>query len=62
MFTTGQLVFAVSFFIIFVIAMIYSYRSDKKLHRKNYKGNIWVLVGFLVFVGLLLFLKSFLKD
>ena len=62
MFTTVQLVFAVLFFIAFVIIMFYSYRGDKKLHKKQYKGSLWVLVGFLVFIAILLFLKGYLKG
>ncbi|KJJ38264.1 hypothetical protein [Aequorivita vladivostokensis] len=62
MFTTGQLVFSVLFFIAFVIIMFYSYRGDKKHHKKQYKGSLWVLVGFLVFIAILLFLKGYLKG
>ncbi|MRT17100.1 hypothetical protein F3C99_09040 [Vitellibacter sp. q18] len=62
MFSTGQLVFALLFFIVFVGVLIYSYRGDKKLHKKQYKGSIWVLVGFVVFVLFLMAIKSFLKH
>jgi len=62
MFTTGQLIFAICFVVAFVIIMIFSYRRDKKLHRKHYKGSFWILVGFLVFVGLLLLVKWMLKQ
>ncbi len=62
MFTTGQLVFAALFFIAFVIVMIYSYRGDKKLHKKQYKGSLWILLGFIIFIILLLALKTALKQ
>ncbi|MBT8261878.1 MAG: hypothetical protein KJO05_03585 [Bacteroidia bacterium] len=62
MFTTGQLIFAICFVIAFVIIMVISYRRDKKLHRKHYKGSFWILIGFLVFVGLLLMAKWLLKQ
>ncbi|MAN59963.1 MAG: hypothetical protein CMC08_09040 [Flavobacteriaceae bacterium] len=62
MFTTGQLIFAVLFLITFVIIMVYMYRKDKKLHKKHYKGSIWILVGFIVFVLLLLAAKTYLKG
>ncbi len=62
MFTKGQWIFAGIFVIAFVIVMIFSYRKDKKLHKKQYKGSIWILVGFLVFAGLLLLVKSLIKD
>jgi hypothetical protein len=62
MFTTGQWIFAICFIIAFVIIMIFSYGRDKKLHRKYYKGSFWILIGFLVFVGLLLMAKWLLKQ
>ncbi len=62
MFTTGQLVFAILFFFVFVFVMIYSYRGDKKLHKKQYKGSLWILVGFIAFIVFLLAVKTYLKD
>ncbi|HBC03760.1 MAG TPA: hypothetical protein PKH16_10790 [Aequorivita sp.] len=62
MFTTGQFVFAVLFFIVFVIIMVYSYRGDKKLHKKQYKGSLWILVGFIAFIVFLLLVKTYLKN
>ncbi|MCH2489624.1 MAG: hypothetical protein MK211_05685 [Flavobacteriales bacterium] len=61
MFSENQLIFAVLFAIAFVAIIIVSYRKDKKLHKKHYKGTIWVLLGFLAFIGLLLLLKSLLR-
>lgn len=62
MFSTGQLIFAVLFFIAFVIAMIYSYRKDIALHRKYYKGSLYVLAGFILFILLLFLLKEYLRP
>ena len=62
MFSTGQLVFAILFFIAFILVMVYSYRGDKKLHKKQYRGSIWVLFGFIVFILFLLAIKTYLKD
>ncbi len=62
MFTTGQLVFAILFFVAFVFIMIYSYRGDKKLHKKHYKGSFWVLIGFIAFIIFLLVIKTYMKD
>jgi hypothetical protein len=62
MFSTGQWVFAGLFFISFVIAMFYSYGKDKLLHQQFYKGNYKILIGFLVFIGLLFFIKFFFKH
>ncbi len=62
MFTTGQLIFAICFVIAFVIIMVFAYKRDKKLHKKHFRGSLWILVGFLVFVGLLLLAKWLLKQ
>ncbi len=62
MFSTGQLVFAILFFVAFVTVLIFSYRKDKNLHKKYYKGSFWILIGFIVFVLLLLAIKTYLKD
>ena len=61
MFTPGQLVFAVLFFIAFVIIIIYSYRRDLKLHRRYYKGVLYILIGFIIFILLLFVIKFYLK-
>jgi len=62
MFTTGQWIFAAFFVIVFVVAMIYVYRKDLALHKKYYRGSYWVLIGFLAFIGVLFFIKLFLKE
>lgn len=62
MFSTGQWVFAAIFFISFVTIIIYSYRKDLQLHKKYYKGSLYVLVGFLLFIGLLFVIKKFLHE
>jgi len=58
MFSTGQLIFALFFLIAFTAAIIYSYKKDKQKSTDYFKGSFWVLIGFLVFVGLLVGLKS----
>jgi hypothetical protein len=62
MFTTGQLIFAGFFIVVFVIAMIYAYGKDKALHNKFYKGNYKILLGFFGFILLLFLIKFFLKH
>lgn len=62
MFTTGQFIFAVVFFIAFVVVIIFSYRKDIKLHRKYFKGTLYILMGFLLFIALLFVIKYFLKS
>ncbi len=61
MFSQGQLLFAVCFFVAFVIAMIFAYRKDVALHKKFYKGNYKILIGFALFIGILFLIKIFLK-
>ena len=62
MFTQGQWIFAGFFVVSFVIASIYSYRKDKMLHDKFYKGNYKILIGFLVFIALLFVIKFATKH
>lgn len=62
MFSSGQWTFVIFFIIAFVIALFFSYRKDKALHKKHYKGSIWVLVGFIAFVLLLVAFKNWLKQ
>ncbi|MGO4822003.1 MULTISPECIES: hypothetical protein [unclassified Flavobacterium] len=61
MFSQGQLLFAGCFFIAFVIAMIVAYRKDIKIHKEFYKGNYKILIGFLIFIGILFLIKVFFK-
>lgn len=60
MFTQGQIVFGILFAIAFIIAMIFAYRKDKKLHNKYYKGSIWVLLVFISFIVMIGMIKFFL--
>ena len=62
MFSTGQLVFVLFFIMAFVILIVLSYRKDAALHKKEYKGSKWVLLGFIGFVFLLFAIKYLLKG
>lgn len=61
MFSTGQLIFAALFFVGFVSIIAISYRKDKVIHTKQFKGSLWVLVAFILFVALLTGLKYALR-
>ena len=61
MFSQGQLIFAVCFFIAFVIVMIFAYRKDLALHKIFYQGNYKVLIGFLLFIIILFLIKFYFK-
>jgi len=62
MFSQGQLIFAICFLIAFIVVMIFSYRKDIATHRIFYKGNYKILIGFLIFIGLLFVIKVVLKH
>ncbi len=62
MFTSGQWVVAIVFIFFFILLMIYSYSKDKSLHKKNYKGVVWILAGFLLFIVFLFLIKFILKG
>ena len=62
MFSSGQLIFAILFVLVFVTAMVFTYSKDKKLHKKNYQGVKWVLLSFAFFVIFLFLIKYFLKN
>ncbi len=62
MFTTGQLIFAGLFVVGFITLLYFSYRGDKKLHKKQYKGTFWILIGFLAFIGFLVAIKYYMKQ
>ncbi|PVW14542.1 hypothetical protein [Marixanthomonas spongiae] len=62
MFTTGQWVFAILAAIAFIVIIIYSYRKDINRHKKHYKGTFWILLGFIVFILLLLAVKTYIKG
>lgn len=62
MFSQGQIIFALAFVIVFVVAMIAMYRKDVKMHNIYYKGSMWVLLAFLCFIGILFIIKYTLKN
>lgn len=62
MFSNGQITFGIIFFIAFCVLISYTYLKDKKLHKKNYKGVPWVLLGFIGFILLLVIIKFTLKS
>ncbi len=57
MLSNGQLIFSLLFFIGFVILTVLSYKKDKQLHKKQYKGSKWILAGIILFVVILFLLK-----
>ena len=62
MFSSGQVIFAILFAVVFITVIVLSYKKDWKLHQKNYKGVKWVGIFFIIFLSTLFFIKYFLKD
>ena len=57
MFSKGQLIFGLLFFIAFAVIIGYQYRKDLQLHKKHYKGTLWVLLAFVGFIGMIAAIK-----
>ena len=62
MFSKGQLIFAILFAVVFIIIIVRSYRKDRNLHQKNYKGVRWVGFAFITFIIILFVTKYVLKN
>ena len=60
MFSQGQIVFGVLFFIAFAITIGFMYRKDLKIHKRFYSGSLWVLVAFIAFIMSIVCIKTFL--
>lgn len=60
MFSNGQIVFGIIFFVVFAIIIGLTYRRDLKLHKRFYKGSIWVLFAFIGFIVLISAIKFLL--
>ncbi|WP_116787408.1 hypothetical protein [Flavobacterium psychrotrophum] len=62
MFTTGQIIFAIAFIIVFATVLVFMYRKDLPLHKKYYKNSYLILLCFLLFIALLFVIKFLTKD
>nr|WP_247656580.1 hypothetical protein [Maribacter sp. MMG018] len=62
MFSTGQIVFAILFIVSFFFIIVFTYKKDLKLHKKNYKGVKWVGIFFIIFIITLFCIKYFFKK
>ncbi|MDO9137878.1 MAG: hypothetical protein Q7U21_08655 [Lutibacter sp.] len=50
MFSKGQLIFAAFFLVAFIIAMVWSYKKDIKIHKKYYKNTFIVLISTILII------------
>ncbi len=57
MFSKGQLIFGLLFAITFAIIIFFAYKKDLKLHRKYYKGSLWILLAFIGFISMIAAIK-----
>jgi len=48
MFSFGQLIFGICFFVVFVMIVILSYKADKKQQPQYFMGSYKILIGFLI--------------
>lgn len=58
MFTTGQIIFAILFLIVFVAAMLWSYKKDSFYNALHFKGAskiVWIVA--IAFVLLVFYVK-----
>lgn len=60
MFSQGQLIFGITFVIIFIAIIIYTYRKDSNIHQKYYKGSLWILLVFIGFISSIAAIKFIL--
>jgi hypothetical protein len=57
MFSSGQLLFALCFFVAFVVIIFLSYRKDKKRQGAYFNGSYKILISFLIALSLLFAIK-----
>jgi hypothetical protein len=48
MFTTGRIVFALTFLLIFAIGMIWAFRKDKKQYKGQYSKSYKIVLALLL--------------
>lgn len=62
MFSSGQLIFAGIFALVFIAVMIWSYRKDIYLHRYYYKNVKVVALGIVIAIALFATIVFWLHD
>lgn len=60
MFSKGQFIFAILFFVVFIVAMTYAFRKDMVNNESYFKGSYKVLI-FIVLVLVTLFMVVKIK-
>ncbi len=49
MFTTGRIIFVAFFLLIFVIAMVWSYKKEKRITQIHFKKSYKILIALILF-------------
>lgn len=49
MFTTGRIIFVAFFLLIFVIAMVWSYKKEKSITQIHFKKSYKILIALVLF-------------
>lgn len=62
MFSQGQLIFAVSALVVFILVLTLSYKGDKKQNKTYFKNSYIVLIAFLLFTAFLFVLKLYFRG
>ncbi|MDY0780314.1 hypothetical protein [Tenacibaculum sp. IB213877] len=63
MFTTGRIIFAAFFVIVFTVLMVYSYKKDATNNQKHYQNAaFYVAIGIIAVIALLFLSKYLIKH
>lgn len=57
MFSNGQITFGILFALAFILVLFYAYRKDLNLHKRYYKGSVWILIAFIAFLLFIVAIK-----
>ena len=60
MFSKGQIIFGIFFAVVFCIIIIITYKKDAELHKKHFKGILWILLAFVSFIASIAAIKFIL--
>jgi hypothetical protein len=63
MFTTGRIVFTVAFALVFIAALIWSYRREKTINATHFRAPwkiLLALVGFIALLWMIVKIRKFL--
>lgn len=61
-FSTGQVTFAIAFFLVFVLLMVWAYRKDLKSVKMHYRGVVYIFLGIFAFLLIYRLLAHYLHS